>query len=267
MKFLKVSLVVFSAVVITSLGISAGDVFVGNSGSLLGQLVSVEGQACPEGMTAYPAGQTFSCVDTYEVSPSEQCEHTIVAETAETQENLNMYECMPQSVEAARPWVYVNRMQAQALCARAGKRLPTSAEWYSFAVGTPDVVNKCNTASENAALTGSFDHCLSSISVYDTVGNVWEWTSDDVIQGMFNNRMLPEDGHVTEADAIGLATETSEVSIAAYGNDYFWGDSVGVSGVLRGGFYGSGEDAGVYATHARIAPSDATMAIGFRCVK
>lgn len=268
MKFLKVGFVVFGALVITTLGISAADVFSGNSGSLLGQLIqNTEKGVCPAGMTEVVVGQTFSCVDIYEVSVSEQCPVPSPKSAAQTQENINTLECAPVSVEGAVPWTYVTRAQAQSLCARAGKRLPTATEWFTFAAATLDTNDECNTDSTSVVPAGSKTNCRSGAGVYDAVGNVWEWVSDDVLEGSLLGRVLPGEGYVSQVDASGVATETALKESAEFGGDYFWQEPEGVYGMLRGGFFGSEDDAGVYAIHAKTKPTDSALAVGFRCVR
>ena len=155
--------IVFGALLITTLGISASDTLRGNANSLLGQIARSEQEgACPVGMTQVAVGQTFSCVDTYEASPAEACPDGAPATMQDTQANLNEFDCTPESEAGARPWTYVTRSQAQTLCARAGKRLPTSAEWYTFAVGTPDSTKVCNVESNNMAPTGDYPECISA---------------------------------------------------------------------------------------------------------
>jgi formylglycine-generating enzyme required for sulfatase activity len=266
MKFLKVGAVVFGALIITTLGISAADTFSGNSGSLLGQLSGTQEGACPAGMTEVVVGKTFSCVDTYEVSAAETCPNTSPKTIQDTQFNINDLACITESKADGKPWTYVSRSQAQALCARSGKRLPSSDEWYTFSVGTLDGNKQCNTDSSGAAASGAYGICVSAAGVYDAVGNVWEWTTDDVFDGTYNNRPLPQEGYVTQVDAAGVATLTSSSPSQEFEKDYLWQNPEGIYGVLRGGFFGSGEDAGVYAVHARTAPTAATIAIGFRCV-
>tara|TARA_B100000745_G_scaffold292952_1_gene234366 strand:- start:659 stop:1465 length:807 start_codon:yes stop_codon:yes gene_type:complete len=268
MKFLKIGGVILGALIITTLGISAADTFSGNSGSLLGQLSKSEvDKACPEDMTQVAIGQTFSCVDTYEVSPAEACPNEMSVTIQDTQANLNEFECAPESKAGARPWTYVTRSQAQTLCARVGKRLPTSAEWYTFAIGTPDSSKACNIESNNMAPTGDYPDCVSAAKIFDAVGNVWEWTVDDVIEGDYNNRTLPNEGFVTQVDNDGVATVTDAAPSEEFNADYFWNQRNGAYGMLRGGFFGSGEDAGVYAVHTKTVPTAATVAIGFRCVR
>jgi formylglycine-generating enzyme required for sulfatase activity len=266
MKFLKVVGVILGALVITTLGINAADVFNGNSGSILGQIMATEEGACPAGMVEVAVGQTFSCVDLYEASPGEDCSVVNPSNNSETQDNINNVDCLAVSAEGQVPWTHIAREQAQLMCMRAGKRLPTAAEWYIMAIGTPDTKDSCNTQGGGVAHTGSLTGCQSATGVYDTVGNVWEWVSDDVIEGSYNGRDLPEDGYVTQVASDGIATVSESSPSEQFADDYIWTNHSGAYGILRGGFYGSREDAGVYSVQAKTLPTAATVAIGFRCI-
>lgn len=266
MKFLKVGGVILGALVVTTLGINASDIFSNNSGSLLGQIISTDEGGCPSGMTEISVGQTFSCVDIYEVSPSEECPVFVPVNGIETQSNLNTLDCSARSVENKKPWTNITREQAQVACVRSGKRLPTASEWYLFALGTPDTRDSCNTTTNSLSGTGDYKNCVSATGVYDTIGNVWEWTSDDVIEGVFSGRKLPNEGYVTQVASDGVATVSGEIPKEEFFEDYIWINPTGAYGMLRGGFYGSKEDAGVYSVHAKTLPTAATAAIGFRCV-
>jgi hypothetical protein len=266
MRFLKVGAVIFCAVVITALGIDAADTLSGKSGSMLGQLIATEDSTCPEGMTEVFVGQTFSCVDTYEAAPSTACSFANISSKQDTQTNINIAECAATSISDVSPWTYVNREQAQVLCMRAGKRLPTASEWHTIALGTPDT-QACNTDGGGVASSGSHEDCRSAAGVYDAIGNVWEWTDDDVIQGNYSGRMLPEEGYVAQTSSDGVATMTSGTAPEEFALDYVWTNATGVYGMMRGGFYRSGDDGGVYAIQAETLPTAATVAIGFRCVR
>ncbi len=266
MKVLKVGAVIFGAVIITALGIDAADTLSGNNGSMLGQLIATEEGACPEGMTEMSTGQTFSCVDTYEASASEACAVSTLRSSKDTQDNLNVTTCTAHSAEKISPWTHVTREQAQVLCARAGKRLPTAQEWHTIAMGTPDT-QACNIMSDTLALTGAYKDCVSAVGTHDAVGNVWEWTSDDIIEGQYDGHLLPEEGYVTQVTADGVAILTDTAPSEQFMEDYIWTSHIGVFGLMRGGFYGSGTDGGVYAVQAETPPTAATVAIGFRCVK
>jgi formylglycine-generating enzyme required for sulfatase activity len=99
------------------------------------------------------------------------------------------------------------------------------------------------------------------------VGNVWEWVNETVSGKTYRDRPLPDEGYVYEADAGGIAITTqTDSGSELYGKDYFWSKSDGVFGMIRGGFYGSGDDAGLYTINASVPTNFATQGVGFRCV-
>ena len=272
MKALKIISIIIGAVVITALGIDAADTFNGSGGTLLGQLIqteqSTDGMGCPVGMIAIEAPTTFTCVDQYEASLSAACAVTAINARAETTNLFANLECQADSRADALPWVYITREEAMIACARASKRLPTALEWYQFALGTPDTAATCNTAGGQLEPTGSRLDCVAPSGVFDAVGNAWEWTTDDVFDGVLAGRSLPPEGYVASVDQAGIAVTTSATSSSEeYGADYILTDPVGGFGLMRGGFYGSREDAGVYAVQATAPSTVAGAAVGFRCVQ
>lgn len=267
MKWLRVVGVIFGAVAVTALGIDAADTLQGSRSTLLGQLAATGEGGCPSGMVAVPSATTFSCVDTYEASVGADCPVVDPANEIQTKQNVDDPDCTAVSVEERNPWRNVPREAAQLACARAGKRLPSNEEWQLIAAGTPDSQDACNIASGNSAVTGSRGSCVSAAGVFDAVGNVWEWTNEDVFDGQYNGRPLPEEGYVLQVDRGGIATLSGEAPSDLFGKDYFWSKSEGVYGIIRGGFYGSKSDAGVYTTHAATLPTFSGAGIGFRCVQ
>lgn len=267
MKWLKVGAVIFGAVLITALGIDAADTLTGSRSTLLGQLAATNVDGCPDGMIAVAAAPTFTCVDQYEASPGEGCPFEQPSNRLESKANVDDPDCGATSVEDVEPWRYITRDQAQLACVRAGKRLPTNEEWQLFAAGTPDSETDCNIDGDGAQKLGENESCVSAVGVFDAVGNVWEWTNGDVFDGQFNGRELPEEGYVRQIDKAGIAVLTSNESSELFGEDYFWSKAEGAYALMRGGFYGSQEDAGVYAVHAATPPTFAGLAIGFRCVQ
>lgn len=266
MKPLKIGGVVLGALFVTTLGISASDMLQGASGSLLAQLGASDNRPCPVGMVHVPTGGTFACIDEFEAVPSAACPHQTPRSNPETQANLADPDCSSTSQPAGTPWVFVAREQARALCARAGKRLPTAAEWYHAAVATPND-ETCNINS-TALVPGSADTtCRSAVGVANMVGNAWEWIDGDVIDAQYGSRTLPTAGYVAQVTSDGLASRTSSTPVAQFNGDYFWSEAEGGYGLLRGGYYDSATDAGVYATQAEAQPTLATAAIGFRCVQ
>jgi formylglycine-generating enzyme required for sulfatase activity len=205
----------------------------------------------------------------YEVSSGDECPHRAPRNQSETRANLDNPDCAPASQEAGMPWTYISENQAMQACAKAGKRLPTNKEWYRASLGTPDGGTACNIggASRGVDTSGAREECVSSAGAYDMVGNVWEWVDGSVTDGVFAGRMLPAAGYVRGADGDGIPTATAPDADPNYGNDFLWMEASSTMGMMRGGFWGRGEEMGVYAIYAASEPSFAGEAVGFRCVK
>ena len=266
MKFLKIGLIIFLAVALTTLAIDASDTLTGKGGTLLAQLAGSENSVCPEGMIHIPAALTFSCVDEYEVSASSDCEVSVPKNNFDTNKNIEKTICKTTNNNTIEPWRNITREQASIMCARSGKRLPSATEWYQFALGTPP--EKCNINSDAIVAGEKYNECVSAVSVKNAVGNTWEWVSDDIIDGSYQGRTLPESGYITQVDSGGVATLTNkDVADELFNEDYFWSNSSGMFAMIRGGFYGSKSDAGVYTVHAHTLPTFSGNAVGFRCVR
>jgi hypothetical protein len=264
-KSVKLALILVGAVLLTSFSIDAADTFSGRGGTMLAQLIGVGNNVCPAGMVHMPASLTFTCVDKFEASAGDSCQLKESSSQIDSEVNIAKASCTPVSVAESAPWVYINREQASILCTRAGKRLPTASEWYQFSIGTN--AENCNISSTGSINGESSASCLSAAQVVNTVGNVWEWVADDVIEGEYQGRRLPETGYVTQVDNGGVATITTDDPKSDERGDYFWSDDQGTYGMIRGGFYGSRSDAGVYTLHAHTLPTFSGAAIGFRCVR
>jgi len=264
MKWGKIILVIFGALIVTALGIDASDTLSGSRSTLLSQVISKGEGKCPSGMNSVENISTVSCVDTYEASPSPLCLHTVLNSAVETEQNANTKGCIASSVKGVAPWTYVSLSQAQRLCVAAGKRLPTNEEWYRIALGTN--ADTCTIHSNGVLNTGN-ETCVSTAGAHDMVGNVWEWVDESVVGNTLYGRELPQEGYVTSVDANGVAISSSENGDELSGNDYFWSKEEGIFGIIRGGFYGSNKDAGLYTANASVLTSFASQGVGFRCVK
>ncbi len=268
MKWWKTTLVIFGAVIITALGIDAADTFTGSDGTLLSQVIGSKAEGkCPSGMSVVLNTESITCVDTYEVSTGKNCPVKDPDNPLSSNRNIETAGCLPDSKADAYPWRFVTRDQAMQMCARAGKRLPTSNEWYLLSLGMASVEDSCNVSSRAVLATGALPNCVSPHGAFDLVGNVWEWVSDDIIDGTYEERKLPEEGYVAQVDGGGMATMSSKEPQPLFGNDYFWVAHSGAYGIIRGGYYDSGKDAGIYTAHADTPPSSSGIGIGFRCVK
>lgn len=266
-KWLRLSGVVFGALLITALGIDASDTLHGSTGTLLSRVIATDTNACPTGMLSVDTISTLTCVDIYEASPGKNCPVSYPSQTINTQQNIESNECNVESKPDVKPWGYITRDQAMQMCARDGKRLPTSAEWYQLSLSMRNIEQTCNVQSKNVSDTGAFDECVSTQGIHDLVGNVWEWMSDDVINGIYNTRSVPSSGYVSQVDAQGVAVSVSTEAQDLFEKDYFWSRADGAYGMIRGGYYDSGSDAGIYTIHADTLPTTASIGIGFRCVK
>jgi formylglycine-generating enzyme required for sulfatase activity len=184
-----------------------------------------------------------------------------------TLKNVESKECLSESKKDSLPWRFITRDQAMLMCARSGKRLPSNDELYALSLGMSNVETECNITSKNVARTGSRDTCVSPHGAYDLIGNVWEWASDDVMNGTYKSTVLPSSGYVAQVDSNGMAVSSSVEPQELFGKDYFWSKNEGAYGIIRGGYYDSGTDAGVYTVHADTLPTTASAGIGFRCVK
>lgn len=267
MKWWKTTLVIIGAVIVTALGIDAADTLTGSRGTLLSQLISSDVGGCPQGMAAVENMTSVACIDIYEESTGGECPVAEPDNVLGSLKNIETPKCLSESKPNAIPWSFITRDQAMQSCARAGKRLPTNKEWYELSLGIININDSCNIDSKTISKTGAFASCVSPQGAFDVVGNLWEWVSDDVIDGKYQNIELPASGYVTQVDQEGMATLTSDTEQELFGSDYFWTNEKGAYGIIRGGYYNSGSDAGIYAVHADTAPTAASIGIGFRCVK
>jgi hypothetical protein len=271
----KSTLAVVVAGAVAGLIVDAGGHLGEPSSSALGALVERAGSGhstCSGEMAAVPTEDGTLCVDRFEASAAPSCPNAVPEGPRETAINLGAPNCTAVSQRGQVPWRFVSREQAARLCARAGKRLPTPREWYQAALalaGSGTSSERCVLDADAPVPAGSHASCVTSQGIYDLVGNVWEWTSATVRGHTYEGRQLASStGYVAAADSAGLplATVSSEPPVQ-YGRDYAWLSGATMSGLLRGGFFASGADGGIYAVHTGKAPTYRGQGVGFRCVK
>jgi len=263
LRFLVVSA---GVIVFTSISIDATE-FIRGSQSALGVFVTrIVTPSCPVGMVEVErADRSLFCIDTYEVSAHDDCIYPQPGSAIESAANVNDPACVGVSVGNTHPWTHVLQTQAEQICARSGKRLPTAAEWYLAARGTPDSVKVCN-LDGGPLLTGSRDQCVAGSGAFDMVGGVWEWVSERVTDGRLGEQGLPSEGYITSVDGDGVAVMSSTSPNLAFNSDYVWSKPAGQYAAMRGGFYGSRTDGGVYTLHGATPLDLAASTVGFRCV-
>ncbi|KKW35446.1 MAG: hypothetical protein UY81_C0041G0002 [Candidatus Giovannonibacteria bacterium GW2011_GWA2_53_7] len=268
----KGGLVVLCSIALTTLVINASDgLRVPNSSLFAGVGASGEIKHCPPGMAYVTRPNGGFCVDRYENSPDKSCFSEHPRAPGDTRMNIAQSDCTPVSAEGQIPWTNVTLAESQVLCARAGKHLPTGAEWYRAAIGTPDELNKgCvlgKVGQEEASPAGAQSSCKSAAGAFDMVGNVWEWTDETARDGMIAGVKLPSTGYVLEADSDGFPAKTGDTPAYSFGGDHIWTEPDEVRGVFRGGFWSMNDRAGIFTMNATQPTSFVGIAVGFRCAK
>ena len=276
-KILKGLLVGLSAIFLVTIGIDAVDNYDNLNESIVGRIIFGEGQGpCEMNMIFIPTDTGGFCLDKYEASASSNCDYDRPGGLMDSQANLEKSGCQAESKPGAYPWTHISQNQAVRACAKAGKRLSTSKEWQTGALGTPDKISGWTDAdcqvdknwNIQPGLTGSGEKCVSYAGAFDMIGNVWEWVDGAVTDGVYKGRSLPEAGFVKEInEEDGLPSKTGQQGDDLYYNDYYWLKDKETRAIARGGYWNNQEEAGQYSLYIVLPPSTVGSGVGFRCAK
>ena len=255
--------VTIGIIALTSISIDATNSLQGSQSMLASLANRILAEECAAGTVSVLVAGDNWCVDTFPATPSPECPHQTIRSHVFTTENVAAASCQPVVKEGGVPWTHVAKHHAIQLCARAGKELLPANVWYQAALGTPSD-ETCH-INQSAIQTNRSSECVSAVGAYDMVGNVWELVVETVENGVVGDRELPSTGYVHAVSNEGWPVETRLESSGLFSGDYVWSSASGTKAIMRGGFFRSQADAGIYTLHADIEPNFTSGATGFRC--
>lgn len=178
----------------------------------------------------------------------------------------------------ATPSAQITWFQANEACRASGKRLPSGSEWLAASSGTEDPESGndgqentlCKTAcvegdcpNDAPRATGGAAKCASAWGAEDMIGNLWEWT-DEWYAGL-GSSAPPSPGPALPWPNSGYGSDATWNIASQAVNDGAW--ATGLPGVgRRGGSFGDGTAAGIFALDLSSGPSHTYSTQGFRCV-
>jgi formylglycine-generating enzyme required for sulfatase activity len=195
--------------------------------------------------------------------------------------STKLYACSKVGVVPSRMLTW---FQAQQACGLSGKHLIRNDEWQMAAAGTFDVGandglanQNCNTSSSGPRETGQAGTtpgvtCISRSGAEDMVGNLWEWTAEwwqagQTWQTADGETQCPSGCTGTGGWPSGYGADvTCNLNGRVLINGVAWMPGVPAA-ALRGGTWGNGTLAGVFAVDLNHGPSSWSPANGVRCAR
>jgi len=173
------------------------------------------------------------------------------------------------------PKTNITWFQAQQMCANAGKRLCTNAEWQLAASGTPDpgptggAGPECNVTG-GSTVQGAHPGCTSRFGVQDMIGGVWEWIADWAAETGWNGTgsTLASGATSYGSDVYQHGGQVSEPGVGSAGSHLVFDGTTSSrwpGAGLRGGSSTYGAGAGAFAASWADAPSHYGDTMGARC--
>jgi hypothetical protein len=194
------------------------------------------------------------------------------------------------STYGVAPQANVTWFQAAAMCANAGKRLCTNAEWQTAVSGTPDPgpypvtsgtcagpesTLECNTCAGRPGAAGNASNCKSRFGAYDLIGNYYEWVADWFQAGQEWKDTAFSDGKFATpwpawyGDNCG-ASGAEHSCDGTYNLDGRAFDGTAYrdgmpAAAMRGGFWNDGASAGAFTLNLIYSPMFSTPGVAGRC--
>ncbi len=181
---------------------------------------------------------------------------------------------LPVTASGKFPWIIVSYAEASRACTSVGKRLCTSEE-FTFACNIAGkkegpIGSSCQLQGQSFNKTGETD-CTSKEGVHDQIGNVGEWVSDLATSDTpYASGFTATDQNPLTLGATYEFPRAMDAKTEKFGNDYYTSlvssSSLMIgTGVLRGGDYTLGGQAGCFAFQVGVPLDTKTDKIGFRC--